>query len=118
MFSNKKLAIICDIKTVTDPKTLDKKKVVENVKKVICDKDLVGVQTQQLAQLQNMVFAYSLVVDRMFYTNQKYIYLENILYKIQSVGKARLPKDCTLNVIEFDDFDIKNAIEEWLDEDI
>ena len=114
MFSNKVMVAICDIKTETDPTTLDKTKTVDNARKVVCEKELVGVQTQQLAQSQNMNFRYSIVVDRMFYNNQKYLYLENELYKIETVTPGKLPKDCKLIVSVFEDEDIKYAIEAWL----
>ena len=113
MFTNKKLIIICDINTVTDPETLDKQKVVANGVQVMGSVDLVGVQTQQLAQIQNMNFNYSIVIDRMYYDQQKYLYFENHLYEIKNVGKAKLPKDCTLNVQALKDANIQTAIEEW-----
>lgn len=114
MYSNKKLVVLCDMESVQDPETGDRTRVVVNGRKIIGSKELVGVQTQTLAQMQNMVFNYSIVVDRMFYNDQKYLYINNKLYKIQTVTPAKLPKDCKLNVVEFYDENIKNAIEEWL----
>lgn len=114
MFSSKKLIVICDITSVQDEETGDRVRVVANGKKVIGDKTLVGINTQTLAQLQNMNFNYSIVIDRMFYKDQKYLYVDNKLYKIQNVAPAKLPKDCKLNVAELEDEDIKNAIERWL----
>lgn len=114
MFTNKRMVVICDMASRTNPETLDKTKVVENASKVICEKELVGVQTQQLAQAQNINFRYSLIVDKMFYANQKYLYLENDLYKIETITQGKLPKDCKLIVSVLDDEDIKRAIETWL----
>lgn len=115
MFSTKRLCLICDIDTITNPETLDKEKVVANAKKVICDQDLVGIQTQTLAQMQGMTFVYSVVIDRMYYNKQKYIYIDGQVYEIKNVAPARLPKDCKLNVSVFEDEDIKNAIKEFVD---
>lgn len=114
MFSNKHRVVICDMTSITDPETLDKTRTVDNAKKIVCEKDLVGVQTQQLGQSQNMLFKYSLTVDRMFYNNQKYVYLDGELYKVETVTPAKKPKDCKLIVSAFQDLDIKNAIESWL----
>lgn len=109
------MVVICDISSRTDPETLDKTKVVENASKVICDKELVGVYTQQLAQAQNISFKYSLIVDKMFYGNQKYLYMENDLYKIETITQGKHPKDCKLIVSALQDEDIKRAIETWLE---
>lgn len=118
MFSNKRLILLCDINSVQDEETGDRIRVVANAKKIVGDKELTGVNTQMLAQMQNMTFNYSIVVDRMFYKDQKYLYIDNTLYKIQSVSPAKLPKDCRLNVSEFHDESIKSAIKEWLNESV
>ena len=114
MFSNKKLIVICDISSTQDEETGDRVRVVVNAKKIVGEEELAGVNTQMLAQMQDMTFNYSIVVDRMFYKDQKYLYIDNTLYKIQSVSPAKLPKDCRLNVSEFHDENIENAIKEWL----
>lgn len=113
MFSNKKLVLICDTASVVDPDTLDREKVVVNATQVVGTIELVGIQTQQLAQVQNMTFQYSVVIDRMFYKQQKYLYLEDALYEIKNVSPAKMPKDCKLNVVALQDEDIVNAIKEW-----
>ena len=115
MFSNKRLILLCDITSTQDEETGDRIRIVSNAKKIMGDKELTGVNTQMLAQMQDMTFNYSIVVDRMFYKDQKYLYIDNTLYKIQSVSPAKLPKDCRLNVSEFHDENIENAIKEWLD---
>ena len=114
MFSNKRLILLCDITSTQDEETGDRIRVVSNAKKIISKKELTGVNTQMLAQMQGMTFNYSIEVDRMFYKDQKYLYIDNTLYKIQSVSPAKLPKDCRLNVSEFHDENIENAIKEWL----
>ena len=114
MFSNKKLIVLCDMDSVQNPDTGDRTRVVINGRKIIGSKELVGVQTQTLAQMQNMTFNYSIVVDKMYYNDQKYLYTNGKLYKIKTVTPAKLIKDCKLNVEEFYDENIKDAIEEWL----
>lgn len=114
MFSSKRLIVICDINTTQDKETGNRKKVVDNACKVVCNKDLVGIQTQQLAQSQNMVFQYTLELDRMFYNNQKYLYLEKGVYEIKNIAKGSKPHLCKLSVTALHDEDIKRAIEEYL----
>ena len=114
MFTSKRLIVICDMSSITDAETGDRKRVVVNGVKVISNKTLVGVQTQQLAQSQGMNFQYSVEIDRMFYKEQKYLYMEDRLYEIKNVSPAKLPKDCKLNVVVITDEDIEGAIKEWL----
>lgn len=115
MYSSRRTVYICDMTSVVDKETGDRKRVVANGRKVIGIKDLVGIQTQQLAQSQNMNFQYSIEIDRMFYNNQKYLYVDKILYEIKNVAKASKPQNCKLNVSALNDADIKNAVEEWID---
>lgn len=114
MFTSKRLIVLCDIDSVQDDETGDRTRILKNAKKIIGDKQLVGINTQTLAQLQNINFNYSIEIDRMFYQDQKYLYVNNKLYKIQSVSPAKLQHNCKLNVSEFEDEDIKSAIERWL----
>lgn len=118
MFNTKRQIIICDMTSTQDEVTGDRVRVVANVRKVIGDKQLVGINTQTLAQLQNMNFNYSIEIDRMYYNDQKYLYTNSKLYKIQNVAPAKLPHNCKLNVSELEDEDIKTAIEEWLNNGI
>lgn len=113
MFTNKKLVLICDFTRTVDMETGDTKKSVVNATRIMGSVELVGIQTQQLAQVQNMTFQYSIVIDRMFYKQQKYLYLENQLYEIKNVSAARLPQDCKLNVVVLQDKDIIEAIKEF-----
>ena len=118
MISKKKLILLCDLENQVDLETGDRKKVVVHARKVIGSKELVGVQTQILSQLQNMNFQYSIVIDRMFYDDQKYLYIDNKVYVISSITNATLDKDCKLNVSILQDADIENAIKEYLKDDI
>lgn len=115
MISKKKLILLCDFENQTDFETGNKKKVVVNARKFIGSKELVGVQTQILSQLQNMNFQYSIVIDRMFYNDQKYLYIDGKVYVVSGLAPATKDKDCKLNVSVLQDKDIENAIKEYLE---
>lgn len=114
MFSEQRLVMLCDIDTSIDEETGDRKRVVVHAHKVIGKKNLAGVQTQQLGQLQNMTFQYTIEIDRMYYQGQKYLWMENSLYEIKTLTPAKEPKDCKLNIITLQDEDIENAVREYL----
>lgn len=114
MQSNKRLVILCDMTSIQDEETGDRLRVVTNARKVVGSKQLVGINTQTLAQMQNMNFNYTIEIDRMFYKDQKYLYIDNKLYKIQNISPAKLPQNCKLQISELQDEDIKDAIERWL----
>ena len=114
MFSERKLVVICDMYSIVDDETGDRLISVINAKKVMCEKKLVGIQTQQLAQAQNMSFSYTIEIDRMYYKNQKFLFLENNLYEIRNIAPAKLPQNCKLSITILEDENIKNAIKEWI----
>lgn len=118
MFSPHRFIILCDTRTEQNAETGDRKRVVENVKKIIGKKNLVGVQTQQLGQMQNMAFQYSVEIDRMFYNEQKYLYMDDKLYEIKNLTPAKEPKDCKLNIVRFEDKNVEDAIMEYLANDL
>ena len=115
MFTNKKFVVICDVNQEQDPDTLDPIYEVVSATQCMTSEELVGIQTQQLAQIQNMNFNYSIVVDRMFYNEQKYLWMGNRLYEIKNASPAKLPKDCKLQVVALQDGDIEQAIREYLE---
>lgn len=114
MFSEQRLVMLCDVDTIQDEETGDRKRVVVHAHKLIGKKNLAGVQTQQLGQLQNMTFQYTIEIDKMYYQGQKYLWLENGLYEVKTLTPAKLPKDCKLNIVKLDDADVENAIREYL----
>lgn len=118
MISEQRLILLCDLETKVDKETGDRKKIVVNARRVIGKKSLVGVQTQQLAQMQNMNFQYSILIDKMFYKEQKYLFVDGKTYLIRTVTPAPLDKDCKLNVELLNDTDIENAVKEYLGYDI
>ena len=54
MISKKKLILLCDFESTVDYETGNRVKKVVNARKVIGSKELVGVNTQILSQLQKM----------------------------------------------------------------
>ena len=89
MFSEQRLILLCDIDSIVDEKTGDRKRVVVHAHKVIGKKNLAGVQAQQLGQLQNMLFQYAIEIDKMYYQGQKYLWLENGLYEVKTLTPAK-----------------------------
>ena len=116
MFSNIRAIIICNITSITDSTTGNRTKIVESGKYIAANKQLVGIMTQQLAQAQNMNFSYSVEVDKMFYNNQKYLYMDNTLYEIKNISPAKDFHRCKLNVQALQDSEIKEAIERWIND--
>ena len=114
MFNLQRLVMLCDVESVVDEETGDRKKTAAHASKIIAKKNLAGVQTQQLGQLQNMTFQYTIEIDRMYYQGQKYLWMENGLYEIKTLTPAKEPKDCKLNIIALQDEDIENAVREYL----
>lgn len=113
MLNKNKVILLCDFSTEIDKETLDRKKVLQNVRMVIGEKSLVGVQTQQLAQVQNMNFEYSIVVRRFFYDKQTFLFIDNQLYKIMSITPAKSDNYCKLNVQRENNEDLVKAINEY-----
>lgn len=114
----KEIDFIVWFESTVDYETGNRVKKVINARKIIGSKELVGVNTQILSQLQNMTFQYSIVIDRMFYNDQKYLYIDGKVYVISSIAPASKDKDCKLNVSVLDDKDIEKAIKEYLKNDI
>lgn len=116
MITGKKMVVLADIKSVLDPNTGDRVKAVEHAKKLVSTVELVGVQTAQLGQSQGFNLAYSVIVNRVHYSNEKYLYFDNTLYEIKSISKAKNPTEMLLNVQRITDGEIKSAVERWINE--
>lgn len=114
MLTKKRFLALVDIDTTIDATNGDRTLTVTNGQKIICKKDLVGLQTQQFGQTIGAIFSSSLEIDRTFYNNQKYCYVDSKLYEIKSIGKAKLEKDMLLNVVEIVNSKITTAITNWL----
>lgn len=114
MFTNKRYLILVDINSTVNTSTGDRTLTVANGQKIICNKNLVGLQTQQFGQSQGFIFNNSLEIDKMYYNNQKYCYVDSKLYEVKGISKAKLEKDMLLNVVEIVDNKITTAITTWL----
>ena len=114
MRTKKRFLVIADVYSTQDAETGDRVYAVANAKKCICNKDLVGVNTQMVATSQNIIYNYSLEVDRNFYDEQKYCYIDGKLYEIRGLSKAKQEYNMLLNVMEVTDDKVKTAIENWL----
>lgn len=115
MLTGKKLVVLADIDSAVDSATLDKTKVVTNGRKLMCNVDLVGINTAQVGQSQGYNLAYSVEIYRQFYSKELYAFFDDTLFKIKSLSKAKLAVNMLLNVEPFDDDEIATAIKEWKD---
>jgi hypothetical protein len=114
MLTKKRFLALVDVDTTISTVNGDRTLTVTNGQRIICKKDLVGLQTQQFGQAQGFIFNNSLEIDRTYYNNQKYCYCDSKLYEIKSIGKAKLEKDMLLNVTEIVNAKIIIAITAWL----
>lgn len=114
MITGKKKISIVNIGIRKDSETGDRIKFVESGKTLVANVELVGIQTQQVAQAQNVNLSYQIEISRMQFKNEKYVYFETNLYEIMSISKAKLNTNMNLNVQKIVDAEISNAIESWL----
>lgn len=114
MLTGKKAVAIVDIDTVKNVETGDRESVVSGGIYGTYTVDLVGVSTAMLGQSQGFNLSYSVVLPRMNYSGEKYVYFDGNLYEIKALSKAKKTNEMTLNVQELTDRDKKTAIEEWI----
>lgn len=118
MLTGRKRYILADIASVQDSATGDRIKQVTKAKARIGVIELVGVNTAQLAQVQGFNLSYSVEIPRVVYKNEKYLYFEEGLFEIKSIGKAKMPVNLLLNVQRSSDESIAKAIERWISENL
>lgn len=114
MITGKKAVAIVDIDTVKNVETGDRESVVSGGIYGTYTVDLVGVSTAMLGQSQGFNLSYSVILPRMNYSGEKYVYFDGNLYEIKALSKAKKANEMTLNVQELTDSDKKKAIEEWI----
>lgn len=114
MLTGKKAVAIVDIDTVKDPDTGDRKSVVSRGIYGTYTVELVGVNTAMLGQSQGFTLSYSVILPRINYNREKYVYFDDKLYEVKTLSKAKKVNEMTLNVQELTDSDKKTAIEEWI----
>lgn len=114
MFTTKRLLVLANVDSTQNPVNGDRVYTVSTVQKVICDINLVGIQTQQLGSTQGIAYTNSLEIDKMRFKKQKYAYYDNTLYEIKGRSKAKDNFKMLLNVVEANDEKVKTAIESYL----
>lgn len=107
---------IVDVKSVLKLENGDRTKEVVNGKLLVLKVDLVGIQTMQLGQSQGFTLSYSVEIPRYLYNNEKYCFMENQLYEIRSMSKAKIETNLLLNVSIMEDTTITEAILSWIKE--
>ena len=114
MLTGKKAVAIVDIDTVKDPDTGDRKSVVSRGIYGTYTVELVGVNTAMLGQSQGFALSYSVILPRINYNREKYVYFDGDLYEVKTLSKASSATDMLLNVQELTDTEKKSVIEEWI----
>ena len=114
MFTTKRLLLLANVDNTQNPINGDREYTVSSVQKIICDVNLVGIQTQQLGSTQGIAYTNSLEIDKMRFRKQKYCYYDNTLYEIKGRSKAKDVHKMLLNVVECNDEKVKTAIENYL----
>lgn len=114
MITGKKAVAIVDIDTVKNVETGDRESVVSGGVYGTYTVELVGVNTAMLGQSQGFNLSYSVILPRINYGGEKYVYFDDNLYEVKTLSKAKKVNEMTLNVQELTDRDKKTAIEEWI----
>lgn len=107
---------IVDVKSVTNIENGDRTKEVTNGKILVLKVDLVGIQTLQLGQTQGFNLSYSIEIPRYLYNNEKYCFMDNQLYEVRSMSKAKSEANMLLNVSTLEDATVSAAILSWIKE--
>lgn len=114
MLTGKKAVAIVDIDTVKDTETGDRKDTVTRGVYGTYTVELVGVNTAMLGQSQGFNLSYSVILPRINYDNEKYVYFDGNVYEVKTLSKAKKANEMTLNVQEITDVNKKAVIEEWI----
>ena len=114
MLTGKKAVAIVDIDTVKDTETGDRKDTVTRGIYGTYTVELVGVNTAMLGQSQGFNLSYSIILPRINYNGEKYVYFDDELYEVKTLSKAANANDMTLNVQNLTDSDKIAVIKEWI----
>lgn len=115
MLTGKKAVAIVDIDTVKDTGTGDRNDIVSRGTYASYTVELVGINTSMLGQSQGFNLSYSVIVPRINYNGEKYVYFDGALYEVKTLSKAASSNDMTLNVQKLTDTDKIKVIKEWID---
>lgn len=114
MLTGKKAVAVVDIDSVADKETGDRKDTVTRGIYGTYTVELVGVNTAMLGQSQGFNLSYSVILPRINYNNEKYVYFDGELYEVKTLSKAANANDMTLNVQKLTDADKAAVIKEWI----
>lgn len=114
MLTGKKAVAVIDIDTVKDTETGDRKDTVTRGIYGTYIVELVGVNTAMLGQSQGFNLSYSVILPRINYNGEKYVYFDDDLYEVKTLSKAASVNDMTLNVQKLTDSDKVTVIKEWI----
>lgn len=114
MLTGKKAVAIIDIDTVKDTETGDRKDTVTRGIYGTYTVELVGVNTAMLGQSQGFNLSYSVILPRINYNGEKFVYFDDELYEVKTLSKAANANDMTLNVQKITDTDKATVIKEWI----
>lgn len=115
MLTGKKAVAIVDIDTVKDTETGDRKDTVTRGIYGTYTVELVGVNTAMLGQSQGFNLSYSVIMPRINYNGEKFVYFGDELYEVKTLSKAANANDMTLNVQKLTDADKAAVIKEWIE---
>ena len=115
MLTGRKQVVLADIESTQNTSNGDRTKRVTRAKVLAAMVELVGVNTAQLGQVQGFRLTYSVEVDRVQYDGEKYLYFDDTLYSVGTLGKAGSPAKMLLNVSVQNDTAAVQAIKEWMD---
>lgn len=113
MLTGNKIYILANIESVQNLETGDREKKVSCAKILVNKVELVGVNTAQLGQIQGFNLSYSVMIPRVLYDQEKFLFCDGELYEVKTLGKAKESRDMLLNVQKLEDTAIKKAIKEW-----
>jgi hypothetical protein len=119
MLRNKAIKLL-HFESIQDTVSGDRTERVCNDRNVIAEEDLVGIQTQNVLSIRNIIAKKTYKIQRNMYNNEVYLADSNekTLYEILSTNKAKLDTEMYLVVKESNDEDKIAAYEEYINDGI
>lgn len=118
MIANPKICVFANVESLQDKETGDRVKRVVSANRLVCNVDIVGVNTAQLGQIQGFTLSYSVEIMRTLYKKEKFVYIDGVLYEVKTFGKAKSKINMLLNVQEVKDPETTTAVEAYLHENL
>jgi hypothetical protein len=119
MLKNKAI-ILLQFESIQDETSGDRIERVCASRNIIAEEDLVGLQTQNVLSVRNIIAKKTYKINRNMYSNEVYLADSNEkqLYEVLSTNKAKLDTEMYLAVKESDDEDKIAAYEEYINDGI